>query len=402
MRADGPTGAVAWWRDESTLARYLGDLLAAEVAALRPGRCLPAHPAPAEDLVTCLGLDSLEWLAMSTALLQAVPDDGAAPLEPPRRWGAWLDLVRAGLERGAAVQSFRSSGSTGVPRLHRHALTDLCEEMGCMARVIGARRRVVSLVPGHHIYGFLFSILLPHMLGGVPVLAVPIGQAASLPGRLQPGDLVVGFPEAWAALLPQVARWPADVVGVSSTAPLPDPVAEALRAAGLTRLLQVYGSSETAGIGWRDDPGAPYALHPYWRADPHDPQRLWRWRDGQPVAAHGLPDVVGWEGERHLRPVGRVDGSVQIGGVNVQPDEVARALRAQPFVAEAVVRPLPLATGLRLKAFVVPTDDAPADLDARLMGWASRALAPVARPVSLRLGAQLPRGALGKLADWPA
>lgn len=44
---------------------------------------------------------------------------------------------------------------------------------------------------------------------------------------------------------------------------------------GLPRLGQVYGSSETAGIAWRDAPDAPYALIAHWtRPDTRAHERL--------------------------------------------------------------------------------------------------------------------------------
>ena len=96
---------------------------------------------------------------------------------------------------------------------------ELWQEMQAMARVIGPRQRVVCLVRSHHIYGFLFGVLLPRVWGGVPVLHLPGEQLARLPAQVRPGDLVVGYPEGWAALARLVPQWPDDVVGVTSTAP---------------------------------------------------------------------------------------------------------------------------------------------------------------------------------------
>jgi hypothetical protein len=104
----------------------------------------------------------------------------------------------------------------------------------------------------------------------------------ALSRQLRPGDLVVGFPDFWRGFAEagvgaqqgsaterderdERASALQDVVGVSSTAPCPDAVARGAVDAGLARLVQVYGSSETAGVGWRDGPDADYTLFPYWR-----------------------------------------------------------------------------------------------------------------------------------------
>jgi 4-coumarate--CoA ligase (photoactive yellow protein activation family) len=392
----------AWWQEADLLERYLSDLLQGELAALRPGRAPAARPAADDDLVDALGLDSLEWLALSAALGEVAPAALRGDRAPPRRWGAWLALVREGLMAGPHALAVRSSGSTGTPRRSTHPLPELWQEMQAMAGVIGPRRRVVCLVRSHHIYGFLFGVLLPHVWGGVPVLHLPGEQLARLPALVQPGDLIVGYPDGWAALGRLLPEWPANVVGVTSTAPCPAATAQAVIDHGLARLLQVYGSSETAGIGWRDQPDGPYRLHPFWRRDPSDPARLCRRSPDGTETVHRVPDALDFEDDRHLRPNGRLDGVVQVGGVNVQPAAVAEALRRHPGVAEAAVRPHALAGGgLRLKAYVVPRPGASPGLAQELMDWAARQLAPPARPVHVRVGPALPTGAMGKAADWP-
>ncbi len=392
----------AWWQDAGLLERYLADLVQGELAALRPGRPPAARPAGDEDLVESLGLDSLEWLALSAALAEAASWAMRGEQAPPRRWDAWLALVRDGLAAGPPALAVRSSGSTGAPRRSTHSLPALWQEMQAMAAVIGPRQRVICLVRCHHIYGFLFGVLLPRVWGGVPVLHLPGEQLARLPRQVQPGDLVVGYPEGWAALARLMPDWPADVVGVTSTAPCPPSTAQAAIDSGLARLLQVYGSSETAGIGWRDQPDGPYQLHPFWRRDPADPGQLWRRSPEGSESALRVPDALDFEDDQHFRPAGRLDGVVQVGGVNVQPAAVADALRRHPGVAEAAVRPHAVAGGaLRLKAFVVPRPGTSPALAQELLDWAARQLAPAARPVHVRVGPALPTGAMGKSADWP-
>ena len=114
----------------------------------------------------------------------------------------------------------------------------------------------------------------------------------------------------------------------------------------LTRLLQVYGSSETAGVGWRDDPAGPYALLPGWRRD----------GDGllQGHRAIQPPDLLEWRDDDRFRVLGRRDGAVQVAGFNVVPDQVRAALARHPAVADIAVRPMRPKEGSRLKAFVVP------------------------------------------------
>ena len=98
-----------------------------------------------------------------------------------------------------------------------------------------------------------------------------------------------------------------------------------MTAAGLSRLLQVHGSSETAGIGWRDDPDGPYTVLAHWDRDtpPHPQHDVGQMRrapaPGGPAASETVvaPDRLEWLDRRRYHVRGRQDGAVQVGGVNV-------------------------------------------------------------------------------------
>jgi 4-coumarate--CoA ligase len=185
------------------------------------------------------------------------------------------------------------------------------------------------------------------------------------------------------------------IVGVTSTAPCPAEVADGLAAAGL-RLLQVYGSSETAGLGWRWSSQESYRLFPWWTAA--DGGRSVR-RCG--AGAVPLPDVVTWQAPDRFQVGARVDGAIQVGGVNIHPDSIADLLRDHPEVAQAAVRVFPTADGPRLKAAIVPAAGADrVALADRLGAWAAERLLPVERPRSITVLDRLPRTLLGKGADW--
>jgi 4-coumarate--CoA ligase (photoactive yellow protein activation family) len=259
-------------------------------------------------------------------------------------------------------------------------------------------------VPCHHIYGFLFGVLLPARLrlGEQDFVDVRASTPAWLARAAQPGDVVIGHPEFWAAAARAVQRWPQDVVGVTSTARCPPDVVRAVVDAGLQRLVQVYGSSETAGIATRLDPEDPYELLPFWRFDPANPQWLLRSLPEGGEQAYAPQDVLRRVGERSFDVGSRHDQAVQVGGVNVFPQRVREVLRRHPGVLDAQVRLMHPDEGTRLKAFVVPAPGAPAasELLADLNAWVNRELAAPERPKAIRFGAALPTAANGKPADW--
>jgi 4-coumarate--CoA ligase (photoactive yellow protein activation family) len=209
----------------------------------------------------------------------------------------------------------------------------------------------------------------------------------------------VAHPGWWDAAARVAPAFDADIVGVTSTAPCPDALADTLAAAGL-RLLQVYGSTETAGVGWRDRAGAPFTLLPYWtRTD--DTAALARTLPDGTTARYPLQDRLDWTDATRFLPAGRVDDAVQVGGTNVFPAYVAQVVALHPLVREAAVRLMRPDEGHRLKAFVVaqPGVDAAA-LRAELPAWTAERLTAPERPVAWTFGPRLPRQASGKPADW--
>jgi long-chain acyl-CoA synthetase len=404
--------AMRWWRDTPALQRVVGDLLAGEMASMRPGQGRRTPPWPASlDRRHDLGADSLDLMGLASALETMLhlrhpgTDAGAsadlAPLLVQTRLADWVLAARAGLERDGSALTFRTSGSSGAPKPCTHALALLWQEVGALAALCGGRRRIVSLVPSHHIYGFLFTVLLPRRLGLEDVCDLRGHAPGALAAQLRPGDLVIGYPDLWRVFGYSGAVLPPDVVGVTSTAPCPPDVARAALGTGLARLVQVYGSSETAGVGWRDEPDGDYTLFSYW-AQAEQPGRLARQRPDGTRGVTALQDRLLWTAPGRFRPDGRIDEAVQVGGANVFPGYVADVLKLHPAVLDASVRAMRPDEGQRLKAFVVLHEGITGDaaLRAALQDWLGERLSAPECPAAYTFGPGVPRGASGKLADW--
>lgn len=406
-------GPAHWWLHDDLRERFVRDLLAAEMAALRPGGwSLPPAPWPCglhwrDDL----GADSLELMALSAALSEAVqlndPDAARSLYERPTLEN-WQAVAQTALTQASATQAFRSSGSTGAPGRNTHPLNRLLQEIEALSTVVDARvppiGRIVSTVRGHHIYGFLLTVLLPHRWRqwgrSVEVLDMVAMPPPAVMARLQPGDLLVSFPMLWQAMARTGLPWPDGVVGVTSTAPCPPELCGQLRHSGLSRLVHLYGSSETAGIGWREGGQEAFELLPFWQRLAGDDTRLMRQDPDGSTSTLPLPDHLQWSGPRRFLPAGRVDGEVQVGGVNVRPAEVARQLCRHPGVKEAMVRLHGPDGQQRLKAFVVAAAGHEETVAEALLAWSRRHLAPAARPVHVQVGQALPVNAQGKACDW--
>jgi 4-coumarate--CoA ligase (photoactive yellow protein activation family) len=372
----------------------------AELARLRPDLPVSSAPWDAGASFDCgpLVLDSLDRLKLASAVATALHFSSATVPDRLREaptFGDWVSEARRVAERSDGAVAFKSSGSSGAPSSVLHAITVLDEEIAALAELLAPRTRIVTAVPAHHIYGFLFTVLLPHVLK-CTVLDVRRHSPAALGAVLQPGDLLVAFPTVWEAAVEARTRWPDRVAGVSSGAALRPGLFPELRLGGLDLLLEIYGSTETGGIGWRTDGAAPFRLFRHW-------SRLDNDRLLKASGEYALPDAAAWVDSLHLVPGPRHDRALQVGGVNVHPSRVRSVLLAHGGVADAAVRLMRAEEGERLKAFIVPKDpDAdPRRLRGSLVEWVDTRLAVVERPRSFTFGAAVPINAAGKPADWP-
>lgn len=331
---------------------------------------------------------------------------------------AWADELFAAW--GKKSICFRSSGSTGEPRTHRFSIPLLLDELRAASEVFAGRERIVSVMPVHHIFGMMYGPLLSKYLG------LPLRYASPLPlasffQALLPGDLLVAFPFFWQALLDMVLcagqtvppRFPENIAGLTATSPCPPEIihrlirlSESGKSASLVAMTEIYGSTETNGIGMRRNGEEWYELFSVWEtAELSDGSRGIRRRmprDGT-LTPFAMPDIMTWHGERRFTPKRRVDNAVQVGGINVYPEKVAAVIRAHPLVKDCAVRLMRPDEGVRLKAFIVPVlplEKASSHFDREFKDWLASRLETAWRPKRITLGTKLPVNAIGKASDW--
>lgn len=434
--AHTPGGAIITERRH--IFRIIRDLVAAVLAETRGEDIHSLKVGQWDENQTVrddgLALDSLERTATGEAvntffrLFETGAEDYLLTYD---ELGQWVDLVTASLKQHASGLTFQTSGSTGVPKPCDHDFPALLQEVAHLATVFPEAGRVISFVPAHHIYGCLYTALLPPKLGTHPGAGPEYGDGDSVPGspspdgraempvldarfmapgvlkaELRPGDLLVATPTQYKLFAGSIRRWPAGMFAASSTEPLPPATWQILTDAGIA-VTEIYGSSETGGVGSRTSPGAPFDFFPHWRPG-HDPRLLTRAVDPEADAIdYVLQDTLDLDAEdpRRFRLGRRLDGAVQVGGHNVFPAQVRDMLCGLDTVQDCAVR-LDTATG-RLKAFIVPVDsDADHEtldngaLRTALRQACAESLPDYARPTQFTIGPTLPVNDMGKATDW--
>lgn len=314
-------------------------------------------------------------------------------------------LVSARVPNEHPLVCMVTSGSTGVPVVHRKLARQLLGEAQVLARAfdLTSGSVVLSTVSAGHLYGALFGLLAP-LQGGASVVV----DADSEPQVFHPERVaelgqslgathLVTLPAHVTTLVSAVARFEIPAV-ISSAARLEPELARALEARGAGQVIDVLGSTETGGIATRR-PSVSDAWAPLPGVELRftDDERLavrapW---SAAPAEFEMLPERAVERSPGTFCYLGRDDGIVKVGGRRVALAELERAALSIPGVTDAV-------------AVAVPTRDARENLLALVVAGAAlergelrarlgERLSREAMPRRLCLVRSLPRDERGKL-----
>lgn len=303
--------------DEHNIRRIILDM-AAQVQRV-PVRALSGQAAHPTDLNRDLGMDSLARMYLAAQVNEffgVFQTSVENYLLTDSILDHWVLKIRRARQEKDRVIVFRTSGTSGTPRQVPHLMEFLLREAHVLQDVLPRPTQIISTVPSNHIYGFLYTVVLP-ALWQVPVRSLAEINASTL----TPDSLIIGTPSTWEYVYRTLGGvGPMACSGVSSTAPLSGRLFSKLTEAGID-LVDVYGSSDTGGLGFRRSPDAPFHLFSH-VSIPGDKE------------LHSMPDRIERVSEREIRVLGRVDGAIQIGGVNVYPNHIQQVMANCPLVAD--------------------------------------------------------------------
>jgi acyl-coenzyme A synthetase/AMP-(fatty) acid ligase len=266
----------------------------------------------------------------------------------------------------------------------------------------GRSHTLIGTVPPQHMYGFESTVLLALQSGNAFTAERPFYPAdicAAIAAAPRPRALV-STPIHLRTLLGSGIELPPLDLLLSATAPLAPELARHAEEKFKTRLLEIYGSTETGQIAMRRT--AECTVWRLW------PQVRLRADNGQ-VYAHGghveqmtpLCDVLELKGEKEFLLLGRTADLVNVAGkrssfgyLNAQLNAIPGVIDGVFFLRDRDTADAAGATGVtRLAAAVV----APGLKAAALIEQLRQRVDPVFLPRPLLLVERLPRNATGKL-----
>ncbi len=299
-----------------------------------------------------------------------------------------------------------TGGSTGAPQLWAKTGTNLLGEALFLAShfAVSPTDRIVATISPAHIYGLLYAVLLPLVSGAAVVAGTP-----SFPEEIvhtvweRAATILVGVPPQYRALRGKGSLGASLRLAFSSAGMLDATDNAAFCRDNPSGIVEVYGSTETGGIGLRNRSRGEVGFTPYPTID-------WRIQDGRLLIrssylSPGLPrDAAGFflagdrvepDGTTGFQLKGRADTITKVGGKRVDLEEIRGAIAQLAGVGECLVLALP-ETGGREHRIVALVAGESVDAEAVRAALAAR-FEPYALPRAIKTIDRLPVRDNGKV-----
>ncbi|MFA0717954.1 AMP-binding protein [Vibrio splendidus] len=309
----------------------------------------------------------------------------------------------------AAIQlTLFTSGSSGTPKAIDKTLEHLDIEIAQLDKNWGdllKGNRVHSTVSHQHIYGLLFRILWP-LCSGVPFARHNLEFPEQILSHANKQSVLISSP----ALLKRLKHEtkPAQLAGVfSSGGPLPTESAHQSRSLLGHLPIEVFGSTETGGIAFRQQEGAqtPWQLFDCIEASlnsencikllsPYIDKNNW----------YQTADECEMVSSNQFILKGRTDRVIKIEEKRVSLVEVEKRLEQLPWISECVVIPFEEPERLILASVLVLSEEGQAKLATMSKGkfWLMlrselrKWLEPISIPRKYRVVDEIPLNSQGK------
>lgn len=314
-----------------------------------------------------------------------------------------------------------TSGSTGTPKIVQKTWSNIMAEIYFLKDLLGISEEdtFLPLVPTFHIYGLLFSIILPLFTGAKTRIDIPFSPLNILEdGIRKDATIIIGNPALYSAVSGFIDRYKKSEFThvkycISSTMALDNRVAvQFYRLLGI-KILEIYGSTETGGIAYRN----PFHNR-YWKFFPYVHRRSDSETSELEVASPAVSLTSGdskngkeknWystgdtvevtNGKDEFVLIGRINQIIKTGGNRVSAVEVENVIKECSVVQNAVVKGVPSITlrGESIVAYVVPADKEHKNIALQVKEYCHTKLPGFKIPRAFIILESLPVGANGKI-----
>jgi acyl-coenzyme A synthetase/AMP-(fatty) acid ligase len=389
-------------------AEERGVIAAALLAALASGTVLALPHSFSEG--------ALQQMQDVSGFTSAIVDHEQKLHKPPLPRGTQLISFEPGAEKVALPVTDISAdrellrlftgGSTGAPKIWSKSGGNLFGEALYMADRYHITNKdiIAATVTPYHIYGLLFSVLIP-LVSSARVL----NETPSFPAEIvtlvqqESASILVSVPAHYRVLKGR-SLGPSLQQAFSSAGMLEKEDSLDFSRCNSVGVVEVYGSTETGGLAtrnraaeqehfqilgpveWQIKDERLYVRSPFLSPD------IATNHDGFFLSG----DRVQHQGDEWFSLHGRADAITKVGGVRVDLDEVRDVLQQQPNVKECVVVPFVDTSGRGNRIAALVRGDAATLNEKQIQKNLSRLLEPAALPKRIRVVSVIPVTANGK------
>jgi len=332
-------------------AYFLGGILAAMYA--KADVVLPQSDSP--EFLKDLMLSTDVLLTDNPKLVNAAPGYTSMHLD----YDSTIPIEFFPLDPETTTIIFYTSGSTGKPKAVKKRLRQLDAEVEVLHALWGQgpHGRFLSTVSHHHLYAFLYSLLWP-VCAGFSLERRTFTYWGDLLAKSKAGDFLISSPthlgrfSVWKDCHPETFQY-----AFSSGSPLSYEAAIVSKKYLGTLPIEVYGSTETGGIAYRqqEQPSTPWQRFDCVELSSNTDSKLVV-KSPYIEEAYQTEDLIAWTDADFFHLLGRADRVVKVEGKRVSLAEIEYKLGESDLVAEAAVLPLDKSYRDELGAVIVLTE----------------------------------------------
>jgi acyl-coenzyme A synthetase/AMP-(fatty) acid ligase len=178
-------------------------------------------------------------------------------------------------------------------------------------------------------YGFLFTIGLPEYL------KIPVIYPSQINWQqVTPGTLIVATPFQWQLLVNSLPNNLCNIQGVTAASPMYQDLYNQISSKNIV-LTEIYGSTETAGVGFRKNCQEPFKLFPYWQIK--DINGSFELEDRDTQKPYPLMDNIYQFSNQTFSILGRKDQQIKIAGHLVNLDNLKKSIQKLSNICECTI-----------------------------------------------------------------